>query len=794
MNYEKLFKDHGFDINTDKEKFYSITKSHLLDMKLWHINKGGKVEIIKHCFPNEEWLTFKFKQTPWCRIKQERIKYTKFLVKKLCNNNFEKCYSLTRKDIKNNYGKALDKLKEPTDKGMSLVYYLLEEAFPEVEWLPWEFDVGFLYYNEEMERRFIELFEEDNNIKEPEHWYEYNGENIRKSKGDWLTRKYGHICDILISVKPELKPHLKIYNFTSPPNGWFDSLDNLKIIWKDLLEHYGGIDNVQLYGENNKGTFTFIRKIKEKYRYSSTIESICKFHSEYINKNVELYEFTHLWNKKHLKERFRLLEDIIYLQKYVKYLEEKHNINIIDGWYSFDIRNKILTLHRLIKEKYNNSKYEFFKKIYPDKNWKKELFISLINHTNRRFQGSEYSLPIPFEPNYRITLKGDIFNQTSKEIKTLTDVRRDGRVTVTLNDKSYLIYRVMAITFLPLTGNPENYYVDHINSNPHDNTLSNLRWCRTYKENMNNPNTKKKRKDGYALRRSSVFGSECNTIRQKVEIHCFCGILSLNSHHEQSHRVNTGLNGKGINFTCINKKCNFNCIITCKENTVPKENIKIIEEKRYATRTLAASENNFNRTHPILFAITHNTQAGGFLWKNPIIEEIETRKKTVKWKLFLDEYVVFSKGQNKIYSEKRKQYVKGSDIIGYRRVTLKHNKHYSEHKIVAELFIDNPHNKPYVDHKDTNKLNNDEDNLQWVTHKENMNNPNTKKKLNDNPNCGKKIQIMYEDGNKDIIPSLKQCSIKLGISVFAIKRHIDKGEYIEIDEKKFLLSYFYSIP
>ena len=53
-------------------------------------------------------------------------------------------------------------------------------------------------------------------------------------------------------------------------------------------------------------------------------------------------------------------------------------------------------------------------------------------------------------------------------------------------------------------------------------------------------------------------------------------------------------------------------------------------------------------------------------------------------------------------------------------------------RIVAELFISNPYNKQEVDHIDTNIHNNRVDNLRWVTHKENNNNPLTKKKTIDN--------------------------------------------------------------
>jgi hypothetical protein len=56
---------------------------------------------------------------------------------------------------------------------------------------------------------------------------------------------------------------------------------------------------------------------------------------------------------------------------------------------------------------------------------------------------------------------------------------------------------------------------------------------------------------------------------------------------------------------------------------------------------------------------------------------------------------------------------------GYQMVHINH-KSYTLHRLIAQIFIQNPDNKNKVNHKDGNKLNNITDNLEWVTQKENV--------------------------------------------------------------------------
>lgn len=83
---------------------------------------------------------------------------------------------------------------------------------------------------------------------------------------------------------------------------------------------------------------------------------------------------------------------------------------------------------------------------------------------------------------------------------------------------------------------------------------------------------------------------------------------------------------------------------------------------------------------------------------------------------------------------------------GYPMVILvNHNDRKTKmiHRLVAETFIPNTNNLPQVNHKDEDKINNKVDNLEWCTHKYNVNyghrNENMSTKL------GKKV-AMLKDG------------------------------------------------
>ena len=89
----------------------------------------------------------------------------------------------------------------------------------------------------------------------------------------------------------------------------------------------------------------------------------------------------------------------------------------------------------------------------------------------------------------------------------------------------------------------------------------------------------------------------------------------------------------------------------------------------------------------------------------------------------------FGRVRNVITGNFIKDFINNSH--GYHKIRLRNEngiKSFFVARLVALAFIPNPDNKPEVDHIDGNPHNNKVNNLRWVTHSENMNNPITKER------------------------------------------------------------------
>lgn len=125
--------------------------------------------------------------------------------------------------------------------------------------------------------------------------------------------------------------------------------------------------------------------------------------------------------------------------------------------------------------------------------------------------------------------------------------------------------------------------------------------------------------------------------------------------------------------------------------------------------------------------------------------------------------------------------------FGYMRVKI--NKHrYSSHRLIAEVFVPNPENKREVNHINGIKTDNRAENLEWVTHSENMKHaynaglqkPSEKQKQAIRKTNELKRKKVYQyDFNNNLIHeyiSVKEASDILGISIAMVSRYCNTGK------------------
>ena len=156
-----------------------------------------------------------------------------------------------------------------------------------------------------------------------------------------------------------------------------------------------------------------------------------------------------------------------------------------------------------------------------------------------------------------------------------------------------------------------------------------------------------------------------------------------------------------------------------------------------------------------------------------------------------ENYLITKDGD--IYSNYFYKKIKSSkDKNGYLRTRLVNKsgrKSVFIHRLLAIAYLPNPLNKPHINHKDGNKSNNKLSNLEWCTHKENMQHAWDNNLYADysesikKANKARSIEV-YDTVNNVKYKSISEMSRTLNIPFTTLKRLIDSTTTFKISLKK----------
>lgn len=251
----------------------------------------------------------------------------------------------------------------------------------------------------------------------------------------------------------------------------------------------------------------------------------------------------------------------------------------------------------------------------------------------------------------------------------------------------------------------------------------------------------------------------------------------LGEKHQNSYdMLEWNTHQENINHSAKNK-LNF---FTRSVQKLNPQTLEIIETYPCKSKIEGHNINGINKS------IKEKTIYNGFIWKNTFKINNENLEDEV-WVLCDDSiydevneypnYRVSNKGRIKSQED---NIMSINNRSGTSLISLTNGitrKSFKVHRLVIMAFNkENPENKQEVDHIDSNRLNNCLENLRWADREDQLNNIESRKKLQKpRPSRNKQIKVTYDDVTQ-IYYGLQKLSEKLKINKSTIHKYSDSGK------------------